>query len=145
MAVLAGIFAAAYFDVFKVTCAEVAYIIALLLAVEVIFFFLLKVNAPVAFVKYYGLLSMEACVMAMIANAYFGVYISYVLVPVISCLYFDKKLTLNITAICYAGMLIALWFRAPGAIMLAYPGYTQVSWFIGSDLATRLSMSLFLR
>lgn len=138
MAVLFGILAAAYYDVFKLEPLDVIFIIALLFIVELVFLILLKANAPVGFVKYYGLLAMEFCVAVMISNAYFGIYITYVLVPVISCLYFDRRLTRNITFICYACMLGALWLRAPGAIQLAFPGYTRMGWFIAFGLGYTL-------
>lgn len=138
MGVLTGILAAAYFDIFKVAAYEVLHIMCILLLIEAVFYILLRADVSATVIKYYGLLAMEACVLLMIANAYFGVYISYVLVPVISCLYFDNKLTRNITVICFIGMLVALWFRAPGAILLAYPGYTRLSWYIAFGLGYTL-------
>ncbi len=134
MAVLASILAAAHFGIFRVASRDVLFIMGLLCGVEALFYLLLKLNAPITFVKYYGLLAMEFCLMVMSSNAYFGIYITYILVPAISCLYFDKKLTRNITVLCYFAMLCALWVRAPGAIKLAYPCYTQQRWFIAFGL-----------
>lgn len=138
VAVLVGILAAAYFDLFKIEPTAVLTIMGLLCLTEAVFFVLLKANTPVVVVKYYGLLAMEFCVVMMISNAYFGIYISYVLVPVISCLYFDRKFTRRITIIGYIGMMIGLWFRATGAIALAYPGYTRISWYIAFGLGYTL-------
>lgn len=134
MAVLVGLLAAAYFDIFKVEAADVLKVMGLLLFVEIIFYLMLIGKAPVAAVKYYGLLAMEFCLIAMSANAYFGIYITYILVPAISCLYFDRKLTLNIIIIGYIGMLIGLWLRAPGSVALAYQDYTRERWFIAFGL-----------
>lgn len=136
--VLFGILVAAYFDLFKVSVHDVLFIIALLILIEVIFFILLKRKAPVEVTKYYGLLAMEFCITVMCANAYFGIYVSYVLVPAISCLYFDRKLTMKMTLFCYLCMLAGLWLRAPGAIELAFPGYTRLSWFIAFGLGYTL-------
>lgn len=129
---------ASYFDVFKVPPLDVVFIIGLLLLVEIVFYILLKCNVPVKVVKHYGLFILELCLVVMISNAYFGIYISYILPPAVSCLYFDRRLTYICVAVCYFGMLIGLWFRAPGAIELAFPGYTRVSWFIAFGLGYTL-------
>ena len=138
MAVLLGLLAASWLDVFKVEPEDVLFVMGLLLLVQLFFFALLRSNVPAAVVKYYGLLVNELCLVMMISNAYFGIYISYILVPAISCLYFDRRLTRNMTLVCYAGMLVGLWLRAPMAIQLAFPGYTRLSWFIAFGLGYTL-------
>lgn len=138
MLVLCGILAASYFKVFKVPVRDVIEVILLALTFELILLALLRFKVRTQFVKYYGVISIQFLISFMATNAYFGIYMCFILAPVISCLYFDRVFTRRIVVLGYILLMIALYFRAPLALELAFPGYTVQSWYIAFGLGYTL-------
>ncbi|MDO4540698.1 MAG: HD domain-containing protein [Syntrophomonadaceae bacterium] len=136
--VLCGLLVASYFHIFKVPVRDVLSIMAGAIGFELVLLLLLRIDAPSNLVKYYGVISIQFLISVMIANAYFGIYMCFILAPAISCLYFDRVFTRQIAILGYLMMLIALWFRAPLAIVLAFPGYTVTEWYIAFGLGYTL-------
>ncbi len=60
---------------------------------------------------YFGLCAIQLFVAIIGANAHAGVFITLGLVPVISCLYYNKRLTKNICVISYVAMLVSLFIK----------------------------------
>lgn len=72
---------------------------------------LFKIGVPDTFLKYYMLIMMSALIGCLGMNNGIGIYITYVLVPICSCLYFNKKYTIHIGIISYITMAIGVYFN----------------------------------
>lgn len=79
--------------------------------------------------KYYGLIAVQVIIGLMATQVSIGIYITYIFIPILSCMYFDFKLTRNISLLGYIIMLIALYFRSFEAVARNYPDFTQGQWF----------------
>lgn len=77
-----------------------------------------KVNP--SFVKYFSLFAVGITVWAISTTRHAGVYITYALVPFLSCLYMDTGLTVLSNFLAYILMLLSQCFRAVEA-MREYP------------------------
>lgn len=80
-------------------------------------------------IKYIALLSMHAGVCYMATKAGILVYISYALIPALSCLYYRKRFTLQITGFCYLIMMGTLYMRAANETTYAYDTLTAEEWY----------------
>ena len=81
-----------------------------------------KFNAPEEFVKYYTLLVLGVLIGVLGTFTSIGVYITYILVPVISCLYFDRKLTINCGIFSYLAMVFGVWVNTMSRWEIVYKG-----------------------
>lgn len=84
--------------------------------------------------KYFGLISVAILIGIMATQFTVGIYITYMLIPILSCMYLDSRFTRNISILCYLIMICALYFRSFGAVMRDYTSYTQRHWFISQSL-----------
>ena len=80
-------------------------------------------------IKYIALLSMHAGVCYMATKPGILVYISYALIPALSCLYYRKRFTLLITGFCYLIMMGTLYMRATNETTYAYDTLTAEEWY----------------
>lgn len=90
---------------------------------------LLKLNVSDVFLKYYMLIGVSAFICSLGTNNRIGIYITYVLVPILSCLYFDKKFTLSIGCISYLSMVIGVYFNCGGRLEVRYLSWTHNATF----------------
>ncbi|MCD7826630.1 MAG: GGDEF domain-containing protein [Clostridiaceae bacterium] len=74
-------------------------------------YFFCKVVKNQHFIKYYALICIILVVSLLGTEYYVGIYITFILAGIVSCLYFDKKLTSVIVVISYIGYLISYYFR----------------------------------
>ena len=79
--------------------------------------------------KYVIILGMHAGVCYMATKAGILVYISYALMPALSCLYYRKRFTLQITGFCYLIMMGTLYLRATNETTYAYDNLTSEEWY----------------
>jgi len=63
-------------------------------------------------IKYILLFTIELDIFLISIDKTFDLFISFVLVPFISCLYLDKKFTLKVSIGCYIIMIISIFIRA---------------------------------
>lgn len=91
--------------------------------------------------KYFGLISVAILIGIMATQFSVGIYISYMFIPILSCMYLDSKLTRNISVFCYVVMIVALYFRAYGAIVRDFTHFTQKQWFISQGLGYTIEFS----
>lgn len=75
-----------------------------------------RVNVPIEAMKYINVLLIGFLVMLLGMNSSVGIYMSYALVPLLSCMYFNKKFTVRISIITYFMIAVSLWFRVPDAV-----------------------------
>ena len=109
--------------------------ITLIAIIEMIVqYYLCKKEAYYKITKYYGLIAVQIIIGLMATKISIGIYITYIFIPILSCMYFDFKLTTNISILGYIIMILSLYFRSFKAVAKDYPAYTQVQWFVSQAL-----------
>ncbi len=79
-------------------------------------FILQKLGVPVKVMKYVGVLAVGFLVMLLGTNTAVGIYMTFGITQLFSCMYFDKKFTIKISFVAYIFMVISHWFRVQNAI-----------------------------
>lgn len=93
-------------------------------------YILLKLNVSDVFLKYYMLIGVSAFICSVGTNNGIGIYITYALVPIFSCLYFDKKFTIIIGIISYLSMVIGVYFNCAGKLEVKYLEWSHMTTFL---------------
>lgn len=88
---------------------------------------------PIEAMKYINVLAIGFLVMLLGMNSAIGIYISYALALLLSCMYFNKKFTIKISFITYIMLFISIWFRVPDAVANgnAAPNLTFIPYMMG--------------
>lgn len=96
-------------------------------------FVLQKLGVPVRVMKYIGVLSVGTIVMLLGMTSSVGIYMTYSLMTLFSCMYFDKKFTVKIALIGYVMLFISTYFRVIDAIENgnAAPNLTFIPYMMG--------------
>lgn len=83
--------------------------------------------------KYINVLAIGFIVMLLGMNSAIGIYISYALAILLSCMYFNKKFTIKISIITYVLLFISIWFRVIDAVENgnAAPNLTFIPYMMG--------------
>lgn len=105
-------------------------------------YFVVKLLPKQKFVKYYILICIILFVSFLGTEYYVGIYITLILAPIISCLYFDKKFTSTITAISYLSFLVSYYFRSIQIRDIQYP--TESVWLTYIPLAVGFTLEFFV-
>lgn len=87
-----------------------------------------KNNVSVGKMKYISILAIGFVVMLLGGNSAIGIYMTYGLAMLFSCMFFDKKFTLRISIISYFFLVISLYLRSLNVQQIEYP--TNMEWFI---------------
>ena len=93
-------------------------------------FILFKAGVPDNFLKYYIHISVSILIGLMGMNNSVGIYITFILVPIISCLYFDRRFTLIIGVISYCTMTLAVYVNCAGKMEVIYYGWSHLKTFM---------------
>lgn len=93
--------------------------------------------------KYFGLIAVEILIGIMATQKSIGIHLSYGLIPLLSCMYIDVRLTRNISIFSYIVMIISLYFRSYGATAIDYPTLTPMEWFISQSLGFSIEFAFF--
>lgn len=80
--------------------------------------------------RYYMLILMAVFVSAAGSSNNVGIYITYALAPIISCLYFDPKFTVKITVFSYLSMAVSLYVSTVDRYEVVYEHMTRRHIFI---------------
>lgn len=80
-----------------------------------------KVIKRQGIIKYYALLCIVVLVSVLGTQYYVGIYITLIIAPLISCLYFDKSLTVRMVGFSYIGFLVSYYFRCVETRDRLYP------------------------
>lgn len=88
-------------------------------------FVLCKLNAPERFIKHFTMIMMSLTIGLLGTQNGIGIYITYILVPVASCLYFSRKFTAYISTICYFVMSLAVYFNSAGKYEVIYKNWSH--------------------
>ncbi len=102
---------------------------AAVIALYILCRFLQTIERANWIIKYIILLAMHTGVCYMATKAGILVYISYALMPALSCLYYRKRFTLQITGFCYLIMMGTLYLRAANETTYAYDTLTNEEWY----------------
>ncbi len=87
-----------------------------------------KAGMPTRVLKYVSILAVSLLVMLLGGNSAIGIYMTYALAMLFSCLFFDKKFTMQISVSSYFFLLISLFLRSRNVQQIEYP--TNMEWFI---------------
>lgn len=93
-------------------------------------FILFKTGVPDIFLKYYIHISVSILIGLMGMNNSVGIYITFILGPIISCLYFDRRFTLIIGVISYCTMTLAVYVNCAGKMEVIYYGWSHLKTFM---------------
>lgn len=94
------------------------------------------------FIKYYALICIIVLVSILGTEYYVGIYITFIIAPIASCLYFDKKFTVKILIISYIGYLISYYFRCIQTRDILYP--TETVWATYLPLAAGFTLEFIV-
>ena len=87
-----------------------------------------KMGTPVRAMKYVSIISVGLIVMLLGGNSAVGIYMTYGLAMLFSCMFFDTKFTKQISVISYFFLLISLFLRSQNVRQIEYP--TNMEWFL---------------
>lgn len=87
-----------------------------------------KIGVPVRIMKYVSVISVGLVVMLLGGNSAVGIYMTYGLAMLFSCMFFDTKFTKQISAISYVFLIVSLFLRSRNVQQIEYP--TNMEWFL---------------
>ena len=77
------------------------------------------------FMKYYMLIMAAVFIGVLGTNNHIGIYITYALIPVASCLYFDPKFVIRISILSYVIMLVSVYAGSAYKYEVVYQGRSR--------------------
>jgi len=86
-------------------------------------------KVPDEFLKYYMAICLSVFIGTMGCFNGIGIYITFVLVPIASCLYFDPKFTRICTVSSYVVMVISVYINCAGKMEVKYRNWTHLETF----------------
>lgn len=92
--------------------------------------------------KYYMLIVLSVFIGVLGTNNHIGIYITYALVPVFSCLYFDPALILRTSFFSYIIMLISLYINSAGKYEVVNMGMSRIGIFIAYALGFTIEYAI---
>ena len=87
-----------------------------------------KFGVPVRTMKYVSVISVGVIIMLLGGNSAIGIYMTYGLSMLFSCMFFDKKFTKQISVISYFFLIVSLFLRSQNVKQIEYP--TNMEWFL---------------
>lgn len=87
-----------------------------------------KIGVSTDKMKYISVLAVGFVVMLLGGNSAVGIYMTYGLAMLFSCMFFDKKFTLRIAVISYFFLVASLYLRSLNVKQIEYP--TNMEWFL---------------
>ena len=87
-----------------------------------------KAGVPVRVMKYVSILAIGFLIMLLGGNWTIGIYMTYGLAMLFSCMFFDKKFTTQISVVSYFFLVISLFLRSREIPQIEYE--TNMEWFI---------------
>ena len=87
-----------------------------------------KAGMPVRIMKYVSILAIDLIIMLLGGNWTIGIYMTYGLGMLFSCMFFDKKFTTKIAVISYFFLVVSLFLRSREIPQIEYE--TNMEWFV---------------
>lgn len=105
-----------------------------------------KRNVPVKVMKYVGVLAVGFIVMLLGMNSAVGIYMTYGIAQLFSCMYFDKKFTIKISILTYILLFVGTYFRVIDAVANgnAAPNLTFIPYMMGFTIEHVLMSAVFI-
>lgn len=105
-----------------------------------------KRNVPVKVMKYVSVLAVGFLVMMLGMNSAVGIYMTYAIAQLFSCMYFDKKFTIRISILTYILLFVGTYFRVIDAVANgnAAPNLTFVPYMLGFTIEHVLMSAVFI-
>lgn len=109
-------------------------------------FVLYKKGAPVRIMKYVSVLAVGFIIMLLGMNSAVGIYITFGMAQLFSCMYFDKKFTIRISVITYILLFVSIYFRVIDAVENgnAAPNLTFLPFIMGFTIEHILMSCVFI-
>lgn len=109
-------------------------------------FVLQKLGVPVKVMKYIGVLAVGILVMLLGMNSSIGIYMTYSIALLFSCMYYNKRFTITIAIITYFMLAVSIWFRIPDAIERgnAAPNLQFIPYMMGFTIEFVLMSAVFI-
>lgn len=89
--------------------------------------FLQKMGTPASVMKYVSVLAVGFIVMLLGGNSAVGIYMTYGLAMLFSCMFYDRKFTLRIAVVSYFFLIVSLFLRSQNVQQIEYA--TNMEWF----------------
>ena len=86
---------------------------------------LYKLKVSDGFLKYYMLIMLSIFIGSLGTQTGIGIYITYIVVPLASCLYFSKRFTMYIGIISYFTMFIGVYHNTENKLEVIYKGWSH--------------------
>ena len=123
--------AARYFNIFPKANYTLLFAYTLFFTVSSIFLFWFIRRVPYAhYTKYITLGALELLVIFLSIMPGISVFILYVLVPVLSCMYYKKHFTYRVIIACYIMMIASLYIRSRAVQPYPAGALYGIRWFI---------------
>lgn len=105
-----------------------------------------KRNVPVKVMKYVSVLAVGFLVMMLGMNSAVGIYMTYGIAQLFSCMYFDKKFTIRISIMTYILLFVGTYFRVIDAVANgnAAPNLTFIPYMMGFTIEHVLMSAVFI-
>lgn len=84
-----------------------------------------KLKVPDRFLKHYMLIALGVLIGLLGTQSGIGIYITYILVPIASCLYISRRFTAYIGTVCYFVMMAGVYFNSAGKLEVIYKGWSH--------------------
>ena len=94
--------------------------------------------------KYYMLILVSIFIGILGTNNHIGVYITYILVPVFSCLYFEPHLVIKMGIFSYIVMAASLYVNSAQTYEVLYMGFSRMQMFIALLLGFTIEFVIVL-
>lgn len=85
---------------------------------------------PDKFMKYYMLVSTSVFIGVIGTDRHVGIYITYILIPIMSCLYFEPRFICEMGVFSYVTMVVSLYFCSPTMNEVLYLGRPRMQMFL---------------
>lgn len=109
-------------------------------------FIMNKMGMPVKVMKYVSILAVGILVMLLGMNSAIGIYITFGIAQLFSCMYFDKKFTIKISILTYILLFVSIYFRVIDAVANgnAAPNLQFIPFMMGFTIEHILMSSVFI-
>ena len=121
-----------YVKVFPIELGYFTWVIPLGFAVTFFPTLLLKLKISEQIIKYISSISIGIIIWILALNIDVGVSITYLLMPLISAMYFDKKFTKKIAVFGFFLMAIALYVRSIGMVEYETLNRSPLAWYVAN-------------
>lgn len=109
-------------------------------------FIMNKMGMPVKVMKYVSILAVGILVMLLGMNSAIGIYITFGIAQLFSCMYFDKKFTIKISILTYVLLFVSIYFRVIDAVANgnAAPNLQFIPFMMGFTIEHILMSCVFI-